>query len=227
MQVTHDHSVEKFQQHQQNIAISATFTAEPIEESLAIWMQELNIPSAIQFAPYNQIFQQLLDPSSLLSQNQHGINIVLLRFEDWRRTEDGSYTEVISPEEMERNVQELVMALKSAASRSASLQIVCFCPASPAARADASLMTFFQQMQDLMELELSNVSGLHLLSSQDLNKYPVEDYYDLQGDRIGHIPFTPLFFTALGTALARKIYGLKSKPSKVIVLDCDNTLWKG
>ncbi|MCA1601397.1 MAG: hypothetical protein LC776_07060, partial [Acidobacteria bacterium] len=51
----------------QTIAITATFTAEPIEESLSFWMQELDISSEIEFAPYNQVFQQLLDPASLLS----------------------------------------------------------------------------------------------------------------------------------------------------------------
>ncbi len=65
------------------IAITANFTAEPIEESLGFWMQELNISSEIEFAPYNQVFQQLLDPASLLSTKQHGINVVLVRFEDW------------------------------------------------------------------------------------------------------------------------------------------------
>ncbi|MBA3256821.1 MAG: hypothetical protein H0T64_09260, partial [Pyrinomonadaceae bacterium] len=67
----------------QTIAITATFTAEPIEESLSFWMQELNISSEIEFAPYNQVFQQLLDPASLLSTNQLGISVVLVRFEDW------------------------------------------------------------------------------------------------------------------------------------------------
>lgn len=54
---------------QQTIAIAATFTAEPIADSLAFWMRELNIVSdnSIEFAPYNQIFQQLLDPTSLLN----------------------------------------------------------------------------------------------------------------------------------------------------------------
>ena len=39
----------------QTIAITATFTAEPVEESLDFWMKELNIPARIEFAPYNQV----------------------------------------------------------------------------------------------------------------------------------------------------------------------------
>ena len=39
------------------IAIGANFTVEPLEQSLAFWLQKLEIPSTIEFAPYNQIFQ--------------------------------------------------------------------------------------------------------------------------------------------------------------------------
>lgn len=227
MNIPHQHQVQKSQAQKQTIAITATFTAEPVEDSLVFWMQELEIPSTVEFAPYNQVFQQLLDPLSLLSQNQKGINIVLLRFEDWQRFDDGAEVRADSAEKVERNVQDLVVALKSAVAQSKTPYTVCLCPPSPAAKADANRMAFFQQMEDLMITELSNIANLYLIETQDLNAYPVDDYYDPQRDELGHIPFTPVFFTALGTALARKIYAIKSAPHKVIVLDCDNTLWKG
>lgn len=69
------------------LAISATYTAEPVEDALALWMKELNLPFQIQFAPYNQVFQELLNPSSLLSSNRDGVNVVLVRLEDWNQTE--------------------------------------------------------------------------------------------------------------------------------------------
>ena len=47
--------------HKQTIAIAANFTVEPVEEPLAFWMEQLQIPSRIQFAPFDQVFQQLLD----------------------------------------------------------------------------------------------------------------------------------------------------------------------
>ena len=67
------------------IAIAATFTAEPVEEALAFWIEEIERPGSIEFAPYNQVYQQLLDPNSLLGRNHQGINVVLLRLEDWQR----------------------------------------------------------------------------------------------------------------------------------------------
>ena len=91
--------------HKQNIAITATFTAEPVEESLAFWTSELDIPGKIEFAPYNQVFQQLLDPSSLLANNQDGVNVILVRFEDWDR--DGvRLLPSVTPSEQERILAE-------------------------------------------------------------------------------------------------------------------------
>lgn len=53
------------------------------------------------------------------------------------------------------------------------------------------------------------------------------DDYDSRSDALGHVPYTPLFFAALGTAIFRRIHALSSPPYKVVVLDRDQTLWKG
>jgi len=44
---------------------------------------------------------------------------------------------------------------------------------------------------------------------------------------LGKIPYTEEYFCALATALVRYAYSLFMPPYKVVVLDCDNTLWKG
>jgi FkbH-like protein len=216
-------------QAQQTLAITATFTAEPIEEFLSFWMEKLNFPSKIEFAPYNQLFQQLLDPFSLLSQNRHGINIVLLRFEDWQRfSRNKGESEAESLEAIRHNLQELVTALRVATERSAIPYLVTVCPPSPSLAANPSYYSQLQTLESFMLGELREIPGLYLLTTEDIQTiYPVADYYDSKLDQLGHIPFTPAFFSALSTILARKIYALKSAPHKVIVLDCDNTLWKG
>ena len=68
-----------------SIAIVSTFTAEPVEGSLALLLEELGQSALIEFAPYSQVFQQLLDPASLLSANRYGVNVVLVRVLDWQR----------------------------------------------------------------------------------------------------------------------------------------------
>ena len=211
----------------QTIAVTATFTAEPLAESLTFWLQELEIPGNIEFAPYNQVFQQLLAPDSLINGNQQGVNIILLRIEDWQkyRTIDLSLGQ---QSKTEQTVQEFIQALKATTASSKNPHIVCLCPNSPSAIALDESQQFFQQMESTILSELAGIGGLSLIPREELTKsYPVDTYYDEQGDKLGHIPFTPVFFAGLGTAIARKIYAIQSPPPKVIVLDCDHTLWKG
>ncbi|GGM54565.1 hypothetical protein GCM10012275_27120 [Longimycelium tulufanense] len=67
------------------IVVAATFTAEPLEEPLSFWFHALDTPADIEFAGYNQVFQQLLDPGSPMSTNTDGANVVLVRPTDWLR----------------------------------------------------------------------------------------------------------------------------------------------
>ena len=208
----------------QTIAVAATFTAEPLLEALTFWLETLNLPAQVEFAPYNQIFQELLTPSSLLAQNRHGVNILLLRFEDWQR-DLGDTDDPIA--QVERNLGDLVAALRTATEQTSTPYLLCLCPESPYIQADPDRAAFSQRMATQLLTDVADIPGLHVIPSTDVATYPVADYYDAQRDKLGHIPFTPLFFAALGTVLARKIYALKTSPHKVIVLDCDNTIWKG
>lgn len=207
------------------IVVTATFTAEPIEESIVYWMNELGINPTIRFAAYNQTFQQLLDVESLVSNNQQGINVHLIRIEDWWRSagEGSEKAQVV-----ERSVRDLAEALKQNASRSSSAHFVCLCPNSPAAGLDQGFTDFVCSMERMLLAELADVNGVYTITSEELiAAYPATDYYDAEADKLGLVPYTPQYFTALGTAVARKIYALRAAPRKVIVLDCDQTLWGG
>jgi thioester reductase-like protein/FkbH-like protein len=214
------------------IAITATFTAEPLGRLLTFWAHELDIRLQVDFAPYNQVFQQLLDPTSLLSRNSSGLNIVLARFEDWSRFEQWTISPGRTPpgfyEKIERDVRELVVTLKSAAERTATPHLVVLCPPSPALQAAEDRRSFLTRMESTVADELEAVSGVHVVrSSQLLGSYPVFLPTDTHGDELGHIPYTPSFFAALSAVAARHIYALRHAPYKVIVLDCDQTLWRG
>ncbi|MGH7830031.1 MAG: HAD-IIIC family phosphatase, partial [Candidatus Binatia bacterium] len=75
---------------------------------------------------------------------------------------------------------------------------------------------------------LSEVAGVEVITTSELAAtYPVAESYDSHADRLARVPYTPLFFTALGTMIARRLYAVRCVPHKVIALDCDGTLWKG
>ena len=67
------------------IVISSTFVAEPLEPPLTFMLAELGMEQKIHFAPYHQVFQELLTPGSDFDNNRKGINIALIRLEDFVR----------------------------------------------------------------------------------------------------------------------------------------------
>lgn len=69
--------------HIQNIVVTSNFTADPVSDTLDFWGRQFDMPVDVQFAPYNQVFQQLLDPNSLVSKNEQGVNVLMLKLDDW------------------------------------------------------------------------------------------------------------------------------------------------
>lgn len=215
-----------------NIIITATFTAEPLKEALQFWMEKLNISTQLEFISYNQVFQQLLDPTSQLSRNELGFNIILLRLEDWQRRsenrEDNNMLHPMALKTIERNIQDLILVLKTALTRTTTPFLLCLCPASAALATHPNIKEFFTQMANEIQTELAPLPGIYIITEEQLNHYyPVAEYDDPHTNRLGHIPYTPEFFAALATMLARRIHVLIRPPRKVIVLDCDQTLWDG
>jgi FkbH-like protein len=216
----------------QSIALTATFTAEPLLEPLSFWMNELDVPCTVKFAPYNQVFQQLLDPGSTLSMNQSGLNVVLIRLEDWWRGVGESHSSEGGTAEVQQHVgriaKDLLEAVNFAAGNSKVPHLLVFCPPSAHSRADEAICKFF----DLVELQiaesLKESSGIYVVTSAECNAlYPVGEYEDHRANEVSHVPYTREFFNGLGTMIARRFYRNHTSPHKVIVLDCDNTLWQG
>jgi len=206
------------------IAVTATFTAEPLEPSLGFWMNELEIACDVRFAAYNQVFQELLNPAGTLGSNRHGLNVVLVRLEDWFHSSDAASVRGDAAREFERNVADFLATLKSAAERSAAPHLLCLCPSSQ----EAANAEFLKNHERLLAESLRQNGAIHVVTSAELSaQYPVANYEDRQADKVGHVPYTQEFFNALGTIIARRFYRLHTPPHKVIVLDCDQTLWRG
>ena len=84
------------------------------------------------------------------------------------------------------------------------------------------------RMEALVAAGLDGLSTVHLVRPREIDSlYPVAQRHDPLGDKLGHVPYTPAYFAALGTMLARKIHALRTPPFKAIALDCDDTLWRG
>jgi amino acid adenylation domain-containing protein/FkbH-like protein len=212
----------------ETIVVASTFTAEPVREPLEYWLGRLELPAEVEFAPYNQIFQVLLDPASVVGRNSRGLNIILARLEDWRHTVSRQPDSAAQDQSLERVAGEFLGAVKAAASRSTAPLLISLCPPSLRALKDSAQAQELKRASEQLEKDLGELPGVHVLSSEEFATwYPVADYYDAAGEELGAVPYTAAFFTALGTALARKFHALKRPAYKVVALDCDNTLWTG
>jgi FkbH-like protein len=200
------------------VVIAATFTAEPLAMPLAAWLRWLGLTDTLQFAPYNQVFQQLLDPQSLATVHSKGTVVFLIRLSDWSQSND--------VERVAQYAQEFTTALRSWMASARGQVIVVCCPSSATAMES--------QRKQFLEIEVAMLERLATLgvaqsigSSEVAALYPVDNIEDPLANRAGSIPYTPAYYTALATFLARRMFALRSCPSKVIALDCDNTLWNG
>ena len=190
-------------------AIAATFTAEPVRPVLEFWAKQLNATFDVRFAPYNQIAQTLLDPGSVLAANSHGVNVILARLEDVGPADD--------PAVLESHLRELFQHIRHAAGRLKVPLIFVLCPSTRSIALDAEAL-----MREV------SIPGVHFVHHSFIERsYPVDSVHDPEGERLGNIPYTDLYYSALGTMIVRYAHALFLPPFKVVALDCDNTLWSG
>jgi FkbH-like protein len=69
--------------------------------------------------------------------------------------------------------------------------------------------------------------GIYLLGANDIDSVCDGERYDPLRDELAHIPFTDEFYASMAIAIARQVHALEVPAHKVLVLDCDNTLWGG
>lgn len=194
------------------VALAATFTAEPVGEVLEFWFRELGLDYRVRFAPFNQVFQQLLDPGSLVCTNRGGANVLLVRLADWLAG---------GAELAERIAAEFVSALRTAAGQAMAPFLVVLCPSDSGderlGHAEAVIAASFASSSTVQVVRWEQIAAL----------YPATSVFDPHADQLGRLPYTPEFFAAVGTFLARRIHALAGSRYKVIVLDADQTLWRG
>ncbi len=177
--------------------VAASFTADPLLRPIEFWQDPLQTQFAVQFAPFGQIVQTLLDPGSLFRSHAHGLNVVLFR-----------YADLGEPARREDNARALLEAIASTAPKlAAPLLVIPFDV--PAA--------WWREIPNAWLLPSARIDRW----------YPVVNKMSRQGEQLGAIPFTEDYFIALASSIVRAAHAIHKSPHKVLALDCDNTLWQG
>jgi len=193
------------------IVLSGTFTLDSLVAPLELLLSETGLPLPVQLTPYRQVFQELLDPASESARNRGGANVFLVRAQDWMEPGARSSADEIA--------DEFLKLIADRVKQWPGGLAVGLCPslAEVASDLDARLRNGLQELTG---------SGLTLLRFETLLSLPAHEVHDPEQDRLANVPYTPLGFAALARDIARSAHA-RSPRSKVIVLDCDNTLWDG
>ncbi|MGH1493341.1 MAG: FkbM family methyltransferase, partial [Acidimicrobiales bacterium] len=120
-------------------------------------------------------------------------------------------------EALTKNVDLFIDAVRSHLGRSKRPSYFVVCPPS---EATPEIMAEHRRL-------IEALSGLETVvwdAEQIIADYRVDEVRDPVADRLGHVPYSPDFFAALGTQLVRFLLASTRTPRKLLVLDCDNTI---
>lgn len=204
-----------------HLTIAANFVAEGIGESLSYCLNQLAIDNHLHFAPFDQVIQQLLSENG--SFDKSDFNVLLIQVERWLPDRNQ-----VLYEHMRRNLYDFILSVNAAVTRATKISfLVIICPHSPSLRNSESIC----RIESELTSELLSISGVDVVSTHDLDRiYPATDYsayFDSHADILAQSPYTRECLATLGTLIARRLCLHIIPARKVIVVDCDNTLWDG
>jgi HAD superfamily phosphatase (TIGR01681 family) len=207
------------------IALAGTFVLDTVTEAVSWWATKLRPGTMVTQAPYGQVLESLHDPSSLLRTNT-GINVVLIRPEDFLRT--GDRRQIGDRRTADRFLDELADGFTRVLRGTTAVWLGGVLPPSPSLRAWPEAVAWVESSTARITELISDTPWLHQLDLDSaVELYEVPAVHDEYSDAIAHLPYSDEYLVAVGTVVARTAESVWATPRKVIVLDCDNTLWHG
>jgi FkbH-like protein len=200
------------------VVIAATFIAAPLASALQLYARAFGLAAEVEFFDFNQIPQALLDPDSPMRKNRTGLNVALIRPEDWPGH---------GPDELRVQAGHFLSAIKNFAVSSGCALLVSDLPPSlspgqPGSPVEAAELTTWwgQQIASLRGVELLKFIAI----IEEIGRSAARA---MPGEGETPLPFSPAVYQRLGIGIARTLRKLTRTHKKVLALDADNTLWGG
>ncbi len=218
-------------------AILSTFTAQVLEPYLVVESARRSLKLSSWFAPWGQLEEQALDPSSELYAQKPSVVILLVRLEELvpdflRRLSDSRPALDRMIADVEARVRNLMEGIRR--NSSATVLVSNFIPPFdlPTGLADAMLAdsrtALVQQLNAILARICNEVSGAYVFDlARIAAMHGVSTWRDLKLFYMARVPMSVSAQIAVGRGLARTLRAALLPPAKVLVLDLDNTLWGG
>lgn len=191
-----------------SIAVGGSFTVDPILQFLDSIVKEASPGLSVEIGPYGQLFESLLDPSSLMRCKTRLLNVILLKPSDLSE----------GPDRADAAADELLQAVQRYSENCKTPLLLVLTP-----EPDGK-----HHQQRRLAKRLHETGNIYVLDEDRIaTLYPVQNIHDRESNRAGHIPYTESYYAALAIHITRFAWRINKPEKKVIVLDCDNTLWNG
>ena len=126
---------------------------------------------------------------------------------------------------IQHSVEQLLDALSQYVRRVKMPNVLGVLPPSP--NVAKALVRDIETANDYLMAQARSLPGIALLSQEEIDLVSTDTRYDSLSDGLAHIPYTEEHYASLALAITRKVHALRVPTHKVLVLDCDNTLWRG
>jgi len=194
----------------QAIHYASTFTVDEVPGLVDGWA---GVSTTAKLGGFNQVLQSLLDPSSFFhSTAASTINVALVRLTDLRSGENNPGSELAA-----------ACRRYQAAAGATAVVLVVVCPEN---KEDGAYASWISALKDGLR-ECTKIVLVDELVGLAKEKAAGSDFFDAVSDQLGAIPYTKKGYDCISYYVARGLSYLTRPPLKVIVVDCDNTLWQG
>lgn len=220
------------------IYILRSFSCEIIEPVISVKLFEMGYNCKICIGGYNQFFQEVLNDNSPLYDFKPDFVIMAVRIEDFYPIIFDNFFE--EKENMNNHIQKILSDISSIIYKikenlNTNILINNFI------RPYYALNGMYQNQKVYginniirkLNIELSQIAqnintGLYIVDNEQIaSELGFKNIYDLKMWEISKNPYKINYYSAISDEILKYIYTIKGKRKKCIVLDLDNTLWKG
>lgn len=198
--------------------IAANFVATPARESIEFLASRINFRLELRFDEIDQIMQAAVRPTLRGHPGSLIYLVILIRLRDWLT--DSTFGL------LEARMATLLEILRENSDHGDRRLIIVFCP-SPG---DSSSQKLFDAIEASFSQAFMASQEVDVITSELLMQYYPQLCSDTAGSevRVTHtLAYSRRSYSAIGSMVVRAIYRHTCILRKVIVLDCDNTLWRG
>ncbi|MDK1288216.1 HAD-IIIC family phosphatase [Pseudoalteromonas umbrosa] len=202
-----------------NLFLASNFTIKPVNNVMNYWLDSYQVKSSIHFSEAYSFISKLYDKKSEFYDTSNFSSVIFFRYENCYA---GSQSIDLSLSVVESFSNELFDALEYASLNGSVPILLIEAPSSDALNINTS------DLRNELKTKLKQLDNVHFEPQETLfSLYPSCQYFNEYEYATTLMPYSRECYTALGTIASRLIVSRKIKPKKVLVLDCDNTLWGG